>query len=258
MVELKQPPQVVFKRGGAAHGQLRALPAEPRGRPSRIGARAKRAGRGDGRRAGRALGRRAAPSRATDGRMDAYERLLGDAMAGDATLFARQDVVEAAWAIVDPVIHGPSPMYEYEPGTWGPPRSGRAWSPRSAAGTRRGETTALAVLLTTQGPSPWLLATQHCPGQTANASRGTVAAHGQPPTRPAERKRPCPNPNPPSCPSSPRSSSRSRPTPPRPRAFSGRPAPCRRVRRYQIYQARPRRGHRRQRRLSEPVGRRAG
>ena len=33
---------------------------------------------------------------------------------------ARQDVVEAAWAIVDPVIHGPSPMFEYEPGTWGP------------------------------------------------------------------------------------------------------------------------------------------
>ena len=54
------------------------------------------------------------------GRMEAYERLLGDAMLGDATLFARQDVVEAAWAIVDPVIHGPSPMYEYEPGTWGP------------------------------------------------------------------------------------------------------------------------------------------
>jgi len=49
-----------------------------------------------------------------------YERLLGDAIAGDATLFARQDVVEAAWAIVDPVIHGPSPMYEYDPGTWGP------------------------------------------------------------------------------------------------------------------------------------------
>jgi glucose-6-phosphate 1-dehydrogenase len=60
-----------------------------------------------------------------DGRMDAYERLLGDAMAGDATLFARQDVVEAAWAIVDPVIHGPSPMYDYECGTWGPPQADR-------------------------------------------------------------------------------------------------------------------------------------
>ena len=46
-------------------------------------------------------------------------------IAGDATLFARQDVVEAAWAIVDPVIQGPSPMYEYEPGTWGPPQADR-------------------------------------------------------------------------------------------------------------------------------------
>ena len=54
-----------------------------------------------------------------------YERLLGDAMAGDATLFARQDVVEAAWAIVDPVIHGPSEMHTYEPGTWGPPQAER-------------------------------------------------------------------------------------------------------------------------------------
>ena len=60
------------------------------------------------------------PAQGQDGRMDAYERLLGDAMNGDATLFARQDVVEAAWAIVDPVIHGPSPMFDYEPGTWGP------------------------------------------------------------------------------------------------------------------------------------------
>ena len=57
-------------------------------------------------------------------------------MAGDATLFARQDVVEAAWAIVDPVIHGPSPMYEYEPGTWGPPEADRWW-PTSEAGTHR-------------------------------------------------------------------------------------------------------------------------
>ena len=53
-------------------------------------------------------------------RIGDYERLLGDAMAGDATLFARQDVVEAAWAIVDPIIQTESPMHEYEPGTWGP------------------------------------------------------------------------------------------------------------------------------------------
>ncbi len=52
--------------------------------------------------------------------MDAYERLLGDAMAGDATLFARQDAVEAAWAIVQPILGTATPFYEYEPGSWGP------------------------------------------------------------------------------------------------------------------------------------------
>jgi glucose-6-phosphate 1-dehydrogenase len=52
--------------------------------------------------------------------MDAYERLLGDAMEGDPGLFARQDAVEASWAIVDPVLHNPTPVFEYEPGTWGP------------------------------------------------------------------------------------------------------------------------------------------
>src|SRR6478672_5996324 len=52
--------------------------------------------------------------------MDAYERVLGDAMAGDATLFAREDYVEEAWRIVDPVLKAGTPLYEYEAGTWGP------------------------------------------------------------------------------------------------------------------------------------------
>ena len=52
--------------------------------------------------------------------MDAYERVLGDAMHGDATLFAREDYVEEAWRIVDPVLKAGTPVYEYEPGTWGP------------------------------------------------------------------------------------------------------------------------------------------
>jgi len=52
--------------------------------------------------------------------MDAYERVLGDAMQGDATLFAREDYVEEAWRIVDPVLKAGTPVYEYEPGTWGP------------------------------------------------------------------------------------------------------------------------------------------
>jgi glucose-6-phosphate 1-dehydrogenase len=53
-------------------------------------------------------------------KMDAYERVLGDAMAGDATLFARQDYVEEAWRIVDPVLKAGTPVYNYEPSTWGP------------------------------------------------------------------------------------------------------------------------------------------
>jgi glucose-6-phosphate 1-dehydrogenase len=51
---------------------------------------------------------------------DAYERLLSDAMAGDGTLFAGQDGVEAAWAIVQPVLGLVTPVHEYQPGTWGP------------------------------------------------------------------------------------------------------------------------------------------
>lgn len=52
--------------------------------------------------------------------VDAYERLLDDAMQGDATLFAREDYVEEAWRIIDPVLKATTPVYEYEPGTWGP------------------------------------------------------------------------------------------------------------------------------------------
>jgi glucose-6-phosphate 1-dehydrogenase len=50
----------------------------------------------------------------------AYELLLGDAMAGDSTLFARQDYVEEAWRIVDPYLKLVTPAFEYAPGTWGP------------------------------------------------------------------------------------------------------------------------------------------
>jgi glucose-6-phosphate 1-dehydrogenase len=53
----------------------------------------------------------------------AYERVLGDALEGDATLFARMDYVEEAWRIVDPVLAASTPVAEYEPGTWGPDRA---------------------------------------------------------------------------------------------------------------------------------------
>ena len=52
--------------------------------------------------------------------MEAYERVLTDALAGDATLFARQDYVEEAWRIVDSVLKADTPIHPYKPGTWGP------------------------------------------------------------------------------------------------------------------------------------------
>jgi glucose-6-phosphate 1-dehydrogenase len=54
------------------------------------------------------------------GEMEAYERLLTEAMAGDASVFARQDYVEEAWRIVDPMLKAATPVYPYEPHTWGP------------------------------------------------------------------------------------------------------------------------------------------
>jgi glucose-6-phosphate 1-dehydrogenase len=52
--------------------------------------------------------------------MDPYARLLGDALMGDASLFARADGVEAAWRVVQPILDIPMPLHEYEPHTWGP------------------------------------------------------------------------------------------------------------------------------------------
>ena len=55
--------------------------------------------------------------------MGAYEELLFDAMQGNPARFARQDYVEEAWRIVDPVLDDVVPVHEYEPGTWGPPQA---------------------------------------------------------------------------------------------------------------------------------------
>jgi glucose-6-phosphate 1-dehydrogenase len=52
--------------------------------------------------------------------LEPYEGLLGDALAGDAFRFAREDYVEEAWRIVDPAIEAGTPIHVYEPGTWGP------------------------------------------------------------------------------------------------------------------------------------------
>jgi glucose-6-phosphate 1-dehydrogenase len=52
--------------------------------------------------------------------LDAYARLLGDAMKGDATLFAREDQIEAQWRVVGPILGNVTPLHEYDQGTWGP------------------------------------------------------------------------------------------------------------------------------------------
>jgi glucose-6-phosphate 1-dehydrogenase len=122
-VELNNPPQVVFDEPPPPVGNHVRFRLGPQVEVA-VGARAKRPGE---RMAGEPVELSVVhqPEQGRDGRLEAYERLLGDAMAGDATLFARQDVVEAAWAIVDPVLDGPSPLYDYEPGTWGPPQADR-------------------------------------------------------------------------------------------------------------------------------------
>jgi glucose-6-phosphate 1-dehydrogenase len=77
--------------------------------------------------------------------MDAYERLIGDAIRGDLTLFSRQDSAEAQWRIVDPILGFDTPPCEYEPGTWGPQesdaiarKSGGWRDPVATDGTTRG------------------------------------------------------------------------------------------------------------------------
>lgn len=64
---------------------------------------------------------------------EAYERLLGDALTGSPRRFARQDVVEQSWRVIQPILDHPAPVHEYEPGSWGPPEcddllpDGQSW-----------------------------------------------------------------------------------------------------------------------------------
>jgi glucose-6-phosphate 1-dehydrogenase len=119
-VELKVPPQVVFGEATPFRGNHVRIRLSPQVAIA-IGARAKRPGEGM---AGQPV-ELSVVEEPAEACLGDYERLLGDAMSGDATLFARQDVVEAAWAIVDPLLADPGPMFEYEPGSWGPPQADR-------------------------------------------------------------------------------------------------------------------------------------
>jgi glucose-6-phosphate 1-dehydrogenase len=72
---------------------------------------------------------------------DPYERLLDDAIEGDARRFARQDAVEEAWRVIDPALQNPPPAIAYDPGGWGPSEADNliagdgGWHPPACAAT---------------------------------------------------------------------------------------------------------------------------
>ena len=117
IVDLKHPPPVVFNER-VRDGNYVRLRLSPNIAIA-LGARTKRPGEGM---SGVPVELSIAdyPAQGSGGRMEPYERLLGDAMTGDATLFARQDVVEAAWSIVDPVLRNAVEPLRYECGSAGP------------------------------------------------------------------------------------------------------------------------------------------
>ena len=121
LVDLRHAPDVVFHEPNPPNGNYVRFRLSPEVAIA-IGARAKHPGEGM---TGDPVELAVVEQGGADAPagMDAYERLIGDAMAGDATFFARQDAVEAAWAIVEPVLHKSSPLFEYDGGTWGPPEA---------------------------------------------------------------------------------------------------------------------------------------
>jgi glucose-6-phosphate 1-dehydrogenase len=112
LVRLRRPPKIFPACGaGANHVRLRISPDEAIAVGLTVMDSAERG-------TGQAVELRT--DQRDDMAVDAYERLLGDAMTGDSTLFAREDYVEEAWRIVDPVLGEATPVRVYEPGTWGP------------------------------------------------------------------------------------------------------------------------------------------
>jgi glucose-6-phosphate 1-dehydrogenase len=113
-VEFKPPPQAVFDTMSAREADYIRFRLSPNVTIS-LGARVKLPGEAMVGEAVELLVRHMAGDEMTP-----YERLLGDAIRGDAMLFVREDAVEAAWRVVDPVLGNKTPVHEYEPNTWGP------------------------------------------------------------------------------------------------------------------------------------------
>ncbi len=114
VVDLKSPPVAIFDEIGPAQSNYFRFRLSPEVVIS-TGARVKRLGE---KMIGDPVELVARHSLA--GERSPYERLLGDAICGDTSLFTRDDGVEAAWRVVDPILHSTSPVVQYEPGTWGP------------------------------------------------------------------------------------------------------------------------------------------
>jgi glucose-6-phosphate 1-dehydrogenase len=116
LVELKPPPQRLFDDSAPVDGRANYL--RFRLSPNTavaLAARVKRAGKefvGDQ--------RELYLLDEQSGVESPYQRLLSDAIAGNGALFSREDAVEAAWVVVDPVLDNPRPVYPYKPGSWGP------------------------------------------------------------------------------------------------------------------------------------------
>jgi glucose-6-phosphate 1-dehydrogenase len=114
VVELKRPPQAVFDTITQSQADYFRFRLSPNVSIS-VGARVKIPGEAM---VGEVVELLVRQSPADE--MTPYERLLGDAIRGDPALFVREDGVEAAWSVVDPILRNVTPIHEYEPNSWGP------------------------------------------------------------------------------------------------------------------------------------------
>jgi glucose-6-phosphate 1-dehydrogenase len=118
MVKLRRPPQNVFREPTPSHTNYFRFGLGPGQVSIAAGALSKKPGSAM---VGNEVELHVCSQK--DDEAQAYERLIADAMIGDAALFARQDAVEAAWRVVDPVLRLNKPIFLYEPGGWGPPQA---------------------------------------------------------------------------------------------------------------------------------------
>jgi glucose-6-phosphate 1-dehydrogenase len=119
VVELKQPPQILFDDSPPCQSNYFRFRISPDVLIA-VATRVKQPGEAMAGEAAELIARQCSSDEMTP-----YERLLGDALRGDGSLFTRGDCVEAAWRVVDPILAKVAPIIEYQPDTWGPPEAER-------------------------------------------------------------------------------------------------------------------------------------